>query len=138
MAFQKILLTPPSSIYIAQMKQAEGDFDGALKAVNKEIATSVAESARSRYKSRYHSISGDGAKSIKALATQRRAQIGIGSKRAPYAQGQNFGSDRLMRFSPRREPDHFLYATLQKDREAIEEKHGQMIDDLMRKAYPLG
>lgn len=54
-----------------------------LQKANKGGANLIAEETRRRYERRYTRRSGRGARSIRALATQTRAQVALGSQRVP-------------------------------------------------------
>jgi hypothetical protein len=136
MPTDKIIVNPPLNIVRAQLRQAGGDFPKRLQQTNKEVAKDVADEGRAEYKRTYTQRSGEGAKSIRALATQTKAQVAIGGAKAPYGPGQNFGSNKLKKFAPKATPDRFLYATVDKRREEIEKQHGEMVDDLMDEAFP--
>lgn len=133
---QKIIVNPPLATVRAKLRMAGNGFPKKLQQVNKEIAKEVADETRQAYSSRYQTRSGAGAKSIRALATQTNAQVAIGGGKAPYVPGQNFGSNKIRRFAPKADPDKFLYVSVAKLREDIEEKHGEMVDELMDGAFP--
>ncbi|CAB4173418.1 hypothetical protein UFOVP945_60, partial [uncultured Caudovirales phage] len=63
-----------------------------LQKVNRAAAETVAEEAERNYERLHPSKSGRGAKSIRSLASQTRAQVAFGSAKAPYIGGQEFGS----------------------------------------------
>jgi hypothetical protein len=133
----RIIVDPPLTQIRADLRKAGKDFPKKLQKVNKEVAQAVAEDTREAYqRGRYTMRSGDGLKSIRALATQTRAQVAIGGARAPYLPGQNFGSNKVMQFAPKVNPDRFLYTTIAKRKEEIEKQHGEMVDDLMDEAFP--
>lgn len=134
---QRIVVNPSMAKFRAALRKAGAEFPKRLQQVNKSIAVEVADDTRDAYRrSRFRQRSGDGARSIRALATQTRAQVAIGSARAPYLPGQNFGSNRVRQFAPKARPDRFLFATVEKRKPEIEKDHREMVDDLMREAYP--
>lgn len=138
MSFQRIYSDPPLSDMRRWLRAAGDHLPKRLQQANKAIAQEVADLARAKYRRHYVQRSGDGAKSIRALATQTRAQVAIGSAKAPYGPGQNFGSDRIKQFAPKARPDRFLYATIEAERDEIEEMHGEAVDEVMREAFPDG
>ena len=83
------------------MKEFRADLRGLDKALlkelqkeNKLVANEVAGHARAAYTGMHKQFSGRGASSIRGLASQTRAQVAIGSARAPYMLGQEFGANR--------------------------------------------
>jgi hypothetical protein len=133
---QKIIVDPPLAFFRSALRKAGAEFTKRLQKVNKSVAEDVAEGGRQEYRRTYTRRSGAGEKSIRALATQTRAQVAIGSARAPYGPGQNFGSNKLRQFAPKASPDRFLYATVAKQEDEIRAQHMAMVTDLMHEAYP--
>lgn len=129
---------PTFKAFRAQLKQIDAELPKQLQQANKKIAVDVGDRAREKYQNRYPSRSGRGAKSIRGTATQTRAQVAAGSKRAPYVVGQNFGSKRFPQFPAKRDPDHFIYATVGELNGEIEDLYKDAVDDLMRVAFPQG
>jgi hypothetical protein len=136
MAFERIQVDPTLASMRAKLRTAGQEFTRRLQRANKAVAEEVARKARELYKAHYTQRSREGAKSIRPLATQTKAQVAIGSAKAPYGPGQNFGSNKLKRFAPKADPDRFLYRTVEDRREEIEEIHGEAVDEVMRDAFP--
>lgn len=77
-----------------ELRNVSRDLPKELQKENKAIAQEVAGKARTAYQSLYQQRSGRGAASIRGLANQTRAQVAIGSARAPYVLGQEFGANQ--------------------------------------------
>ena len=110
------------------LRAADKKLPRELGAGNKQVAEIVAKEARKRAPNR----SGRLAKSIKGAKQQRRAVVQAGSpSRVPYAAVQEFGW-------PARgiAPQPYLYPAIADTREEVEEAYGDMIDRLMRRAFP--
>lgn len=133
---QRIEVRPSMAKFRAALKKAGNDFPKKLQKVNKEVAKTVADDTREAYGNYYQRQSGAGERSIRALATQLKAQVAIGNTKAPYVPGQNFGSNRIRRFAPKAHPDRFLYKSVEKRRAKIIEEHSEMVRDLLHEAYP--
>lgn len=65
-----------------------------IQAANKDFAQEVAGVVRGVYQGQHPAKSGRGAASIRGLGSQSRATVAIGSVRAPYMLGQEFGANR--------------------------------------------
>lgn len=131
-----IIVQPPMARFRAALRKAGAEFAKRLQKVNKHIAQVVADDTREAYGNRYQRQTGAGERSIRALATQLKAQVAIGNARAPYLPGQNFGSNRIRQFAPKAHPDRFLYASVAKRKASIEHDHREMVTDLLHEAYP--
>lgn len=107
-----------------------------LQQVNKKAVDTIAGKARSAYQSQYSSKSGAGAGSIRAVASQTRGQIALGSGRAPYPLGQEFGSGQGLnkkQFPPYNAGrGNFFYPTIRAEAEGLPEAYGDMLDDMLR------
>jgi hypothetical protein len=136
MAFERIQVDPTLASMRAKLRTAGQEFTRRLQRANKAVAEEVARKARELYKAHYTQRSREGAKSIRPLATQTKAQVAIGSAKAPYGPGQNFGSNKLKRFAPKATPDRFIYATVEKEREAITERHNDLVSEVMKPVFP--
>lgn len=91
---------------------------------------------------------------IRALASQQRAQVAVGSQRVPWAAGHNFGSKRTRITVDRNHPtgrrstnqfprtkgfrngDYALYETLARRQPQIVEALVGEIDDLLTRTWP--
>lgn len=121
------------------LRAANANAPRLVQVANKKVAQTVAEKAEQRYARRYRSRSGRGATSIRALASQSRAQVALGGARAPYLPGQNFGSfGRYPQFVPKATPDRFLYRTIADERQRIEREYLDVVADVLREAFPHG
>lgn len=134
--FSRITTDPPLAEMRALLRSIEPGLSKGLQRANKEIAEDVAKKARSAYSARYQRRSGRGENSIRARATQTGGSVAIGGARAPYGPGQNFGSNHLKRFAPKANPDRFIYATVEAEREAIIERHDELVTEVMRPVFP--
>lgn len=107
-----------------------------LQKVNKAFAADVAGDVRGKYMLAHPSRSGRGAQSIRALASQTRAQVALGSARAPYVLGQNFGSHqgpRKKQFRSVRKPDYFLYRTLEQRDKDLRDDYDELLEGLVHR-----
>ena len=112
------------------------EFKRGIRPVLLKFARGVVPVVQSRYDSHYPSVSGTGRASIRAGAGIDRASITIGSARAPYMIGQEFGSDRYSQFRPwtgkgergKGSRGRFLYPTL---RSELPDLTGELMDALM-------
>lgn len=134
----RIEADPTFKEFRRQLREVNNDLGKELQKANKRIATEVGKRARSKYERRYPGGRGRGARSIRGLATQTRAQVALGGKKTPYVVGQNFGSKRFPQFPPKRDPDHFLYETVGSMNDEIEDMYTDAVDDLTRQAFPEG
>lgn len=125
------------------LKAAEDATPAALRAANKSVAEVVvlpevrrrAEGDNSPPGRWGHVALG----TIRALATQTSASIAIGNNTtATYALGKNFGSIRYRQFLPwgNGDPDYALYGGIGATRARTIETYGDMIDTLLRDAFP--
>ncbi len=85
---------------------------------------------------------------IRALASQRRAQVAVGSKAVPWAAGHNFGSkhtritkgrhstNQFPRTKGNRGGDYAIYETLARRQPQIVEALVGEIDDLLTRTWP--
>lgn len=118
------------------LRQGGKELPKELQKVNKAFAADVAGDVRSKYTLAHPSRSGRGAQSIRALASQTRAQVAIGSARASYVLGQNFGSHqgpRKKQFRPVRKPDYFLYRTLEQRDKDLRDDYDELLEGLVHR-----
>lgn len=73
-----------------------------LQVENKAFAQEVAGVVRGVYQGQHPAQSGRGAASIRGLASQSSASIALGSARAPYMLGQEFGANQRASLGGRR------------------------------------
>lgn len=107
---------------------------------NKRFAERVATTTRAEYSRQHPSMSGRGAGSIRPLATATRAQVAIGSGRAPYVLGQEFGSIRYRQFPAWRGSGpgagYFLYPTVREELPELREDYLDAVGDALERAFP--
>lgn len=89
---------------------------------------------------------------LRALATQQRAQVAVGSQKVPWAAGHNFGSLQQVKGNSRkgqpgntkmfprtkghRNGDYALYDTIEKRQSQILDTVTEEIDGLLTKTWP--
>lgn len=121
-----------------ELRRIDAAFTKELRAASLDVAREVAEGT----KTRLSALGGSGpmaASTVKALATQRRAQVkgGGGNTRAGRVfAGNNFGSVRYEQFPPRREPDHGIYASLRDMRDGLTDRYADAVDRIVSRAFP--
>jgi hypothetical protein len=76
--------------------------------------------------------------SIRALASQTRATVALGSnrKKDAWIVSENFGSISKRQFAPLGHPDHALYKAIEEVKPRVIEEYGDMIQRLASKAFP--
>ena len=120
-----------------ELRALDGEWNKQLQKVNKAIAEDVAEGTRADFRG----LGGSGPKAastVKALAQQARAQVKFGGKGNSVAErvaaGNAFGSVRFKQFP--RPGVYALYPALARLRPDLEDRYLDMLDDLMRRAFP--
>ena len=118
----------------------DGRYSKELQRINKAAVQDIASAARRRYSSHYTSKRGKHVGSIRALASQRRAQVAIGGPKAPGALGQEFGSNSLPQFKAWRGSDskagYFLWPAIRSGIGQARQEYEAELDKLLRKAFP--
>ncbi|MGE0229974.1 MAG: hypothetical protein AB7I38_17015 [Dehalococcoidia bacterium] len=127
-------------------REVDPSYAKKLQVANKTVAETIAGRARARYQQQHQSRSGDGANSIRALATQQRAQVAFGSARAPYVPGQEFGSHggpgkrQFPAYVPspsgRGGRGYFFFPTLREETEDLPELYLKAIEEVLRPVFP--
>lgn len=120
-----------------ELKAVDAQWPKALQKINKAIAEDVAEGTRSNLAG----MGGSASKvvpTVKALAQQARAQVKAGGKGDSVAErvagGNLFGSNRYKQFPP---PGLYgIYKALADLKDDIEERYLEMLDDLLKQAFP--
>lgn len=119
-----------------------------LRAVNKRVVEQVIlPEARRRAQQTRTNIAGGPARlgskglaTLRALATQGRAQVALGSARVPWAAGQEWGStgkNAKARMFPRAaEHGLILYPVVREKQAEIIDAYTEMLDKLTRRAFP--
>jgi hypothetical protein len=76
--------------------------------------------------------------SIRALASQTRATVALGSnrKKDAWIVSENFGSATKKQFPRLEHPDHALYAAIEETHDKIISTYSGMLGELTRKAFP--
>lgn len=131
-----ISLDPSTSEVRKKLKAAGNGLEKALQKVFKKHATHVAVIMKDKYDEDHHQVSGEGLKSIRPYATQTSASVQIGSAKAPYMLGQNFGANGMARFPSRGHPDYYLYENVYKELPSMNADHAKEVDALMKEAFP--
>lgn len=122
-----------------------------LKDANFEVAELVVRSAKANASTRMENRA---AATLKARRGQRRAEVGLGNARTPFAIGAEFGAGQNIvrrsvngrsfrgynQFRQWRGSDsgagYFLYPAIRAETDKIVEVYGDSIDKLMSKAFP--
>jgi len=124
----------------AALRLLDRDLEKELRKANREVAKFVADDARSAA-SALGSTAAKAAPSLKASAGSAYAGVSLGGGAYPFAAGAEFGGQRrptTMQFEPWRgtgeDAGYFLYPTIRRDAERIEEEYGAALDDLIRRA----
>lgn len=120
----------------SELKALDARWPKELQKVNKSIAEDVAEGTRSAL----GSLGGSAPKvKVSALASQARAQVRVGGGSgvaAEVAMGNLWGSNRYRQFPPRIEGGYGLYPTIKAMRDDIEDRYLDLLDDLLKRAFP--
>lgn len=130
-----------------ELKRAGDEFPKELRDTNFRVANEVvvptaqrkARSTRRPHADRPRPDRGhweDYPKTIRALASQTRATVALGSARVPWALGANFGSLKYTQFPGLGNPDHALYAAIEEKQQDVIKTYGDMLDTLTKKAFP--
>lgn len=135
----KFVVSPSFAEMRAKLREIDRKWPKEIQKRNKKIAVWVADETEADYSSEHSPQSGEGARSIRALATQTSASVRIGSDAAPYVLGQNFGSNggrNKHQFRRREEPDYFLYTNVQEGMPRIKKDHMAGVDEVFEEAFP--
>ena len=105
-------------------------------------AQPIAADAKIRYR-RLHQRRGrskGSQRGIRASGGTRGAVVHLGAARFPYLQGQEFGSDRLARFTPRSgdsgRAGHFFYPAIRGGADRVLKDLEDRLGRLSRRAFP--
>ena len=122
------------------LKELDSDLPKELRKANKEVATFVASDARSAA-SGLGGVAAKAAPSVKPSAGATYAGVALGGGAYPFAAGAEFGGQgrpTTMQFQPWRGSGpgagYFLYPTITRNSDRIEDEYGTALDDLIRKA----
>lgn len=123
----------------SELKQVDAAFPKQLQKANKKVAELIAEGTRAAFSS----MGGSAPKvapTVKALASQTRAQVKVGGGSgvgAEVAMGNTFGSaGRFPQFPPAKPGGYALYPTIKDKFDESIEIYGDAIDDLLKRAFP--
>lgn len=125
------------------LRDAGKDVAKELQKENKALAVEVAAEVRTAYSALHPALSGRGMGSIRGLATGVTAAVAIGSDRAPYVLGQEFGANHrslvgraggrgrrvgrgrssMRQFPLYQRSGHFLYPTLRSTVPKIKQRY---------------
>lgn len=129
-----------------ELRDADPKYAKRLQVANKSIAETIASRARTRYEHLHKSQSGDGASSIRALATAQRAQVAFGSAKVLYLAGQEFGSyggpgkEQFPAYVPsasgRGGRGYFFFPTLREETDDLPELYLKELDEVLRPIFP--
>ncbi len=114
--------------FLSELRKMDTQWPKEMRLANKEAATVALPGVRRLIPVR----SGRLKKSLRVLATQRRASVAVGSqKRVPYAHPINFGW-------PSRgiQPQEFMYRGLADSRPKIMKAYLAAVNRLVRRAFP--
>lgn len=121
-----------------ELKALEGAWPRELQKVNKAIAELVAEGTRDKLSY----MPGSAPKvvpTVKALAQQMRAVVKVGGGSTIggiVAMGNIWGAKRYPQFPAHIRGGYALYPTITENHEEITVRYLEMIDDLLKRAFP--
>ena len=121
-----------------ELKAADAAFPKELQKANKKVAELVAEGTREAFSSMAGSAPKVAA-TVKAYASGARAQVkvgGGGGVAAEVAMGNLWGSGRFKQFPARVADGYALYPTMKARNDQIVDLYGDMVDDLLHRAFP--
>ena len=121
-----------------ELKAVDPAWPKELRKVNLAIAEDVAQGTRSVFSSMGGSAP-KVASTVKALAQQARAQVKVGggsSIGGQVAMGNLWGSNRYKQFPRPASAGYALYPTLASLRPDIEDRYLDLLDDLLKRAFP--
>lgn len=125
-----------------ELRALEGNFPRELQRANKRVAEEViVPDARAAAEARTNPRAGRAVvNSIRATATQTRAQVAVGGARVPQALGHEFGSIRFKQFPAWRGAGkgagYFLWPTIRARGQEIIETYETVIEELTQRAFP--
>ena len=139
--FTRVEVKPSLREIRAKLRALDTKLPKGLQKANKRAAERIAPLVRTLYGTAHSPVSGRGARSIRGTATQTRAQVAIGGKKAQYLLGQNFGRTAGGPKQFRTRPaggDYFLYRTVERETPRLIDMYFDDLDDVMRAVYPKG
>jgi hypothetical protein len=140
---QNIQTDPPLAEHRRQLRALDKRWTKELQKANKAIAALMVDKVRESYSNAHRSTRA--VNNIKPRASQTWSGLALGGVKVPYLMGQNFGANRssrdklgrrMTRFPERRKPDYHVYAQLEDNKDEIIRLHTEMVEEVMREAYP--
>lgn len=111
-----------------ELRRLDGNWPKSLRETNREAAKVAVPSVQSLAPKRSGTLAG----SVRALASQTRSQLAVGTNvRVPYAGPINFGWP-----GHGIEPQEFIYSGIEAANARIVDTYFNMVDDLTRRAFP--
>ncbi len=122
-----------------ELRQVDSKLPRELRTAGNEAAGNIVSDAQGRASAQGGAL-GKAAPSIKAASQQRNAAVAIGGGSYPFALGGEFGGQgrpSTMQFQPHRGTQGYaLYPAIRSGRAEFMETYADMIDRLMRSAFP--
>lgn len=126
------------------LKELDPKWPKGLREVNKRAAEVVVPEARTRASQVRTNVKGNPTRagsavvgSIRALASQTRAQVAMGGARLPHAGGFDWGSSgRFKQFPAANKEGYILWPAAKAKEEVIVAYYLKMLDDLTQDAFP--
>ena len=118
------------------LKEADATFPKQLQKANKRIAEELVPEARSRMAGHSPRAGSRAIGTIRALASGTRAQLAGGTAAVPWYGGHEWGSIRYRQFPAKNSDGYALYPAITANRERMVERYGEMLDELLRTAFP--
>lgn len=122
------------------LRALDNGLEKELAKANREVATFVASEAKGAA-SGLGGVAAKAAPSVGASSSSGFAGVGLGGGAYPFAGGAEFGGRRrptTMQFQPWRgagaNAGYFLYPTIRRNAQRIEETYTENVDDLIRRA----
>ncbi|BEP14815.1 hypothetical protein acdb102_31260 [Acidothermaceae bacterium B102] len=133
------------SKFRSALKQAGPGLVEQVKATNYQVASSVAQSARTLASSQ-GGVAARTAPSIRGIKSSASSQVRIGGANYPFALGAEFGSLRYKQFKSWRGNQwaawgasgvgYFLHPTIRAQRDQIMQTYGDNVEKIMTAAFP--
>lgn len=118
------------------LKEADATFPKQLQRANKSIAAELVPEARAAMAGHSPRAGSRAIGTIRALASGTRAQIAGGSNGVPWYMGHEWGSIRFKQFPVKNPEGYALYPTIKANRARMIERYGEVLDELLRSAFP--
>lgn len=121
-----------------ELRAVDPSWNKELRKVNLAVAQDVAQGTQAAFQ-RMGGSAPKVAPTVKALASQARGQVKVGGGNSiggQVAMGNLWGSRRFRQFPSATAGGYALYPSLAKLRPDIEDRYLDMLDDLLRRAFP--